>query len=111
MAERLVVLSPAAGHAALAELQARYPVLGTLPPRLAVADLDDGQADALRRLPSTEAIISDPAEPLPPSLIESERLFGQAWQRRRQGGVRERPGEGLPWDAGGFLPPDPPKPL
>lgn len=111
MAERLVVLAATGADAALAELRARHPVLGTLPPRLVVADLDDGQADALRRLPSTEAVVSGPDEPLPPSLDEGEQLFARGWQQRSRGGEKERPGEGLPWDAPGFLPPDSPKPI
>jgi hypothetical protein len=46
--------------------------------------------------------------PLPPSLGESERLFAQAWQLRQQSGGKQRRGEGLGWDAEGFLPPDKP---
>lgn len=83
-------------------------MLSQLPPRLAVAEMDDGEAEALRRLPGTLEVISGPEEPLPASLSESEELFVRGWQQRQRGGKRERPGEGLSWDAPGFLPPDPP---
>ena len=43
---------------------------------------------------------------LPPSLTEGERLFAEGWLERQSRGPKERKGEGLPWDAPGFQPPD-----
>ena len=40
-------------------------------------------------------------------LTSSEALFADAYTRRAR--AKERPGEGLDWDAEGFLPPDPPQ--
>lgn len=109
MSERLVVLAAGDAAAALADVRTRHRVSSLLPPRLAVADLDDEEAEALLRLPTTEGVISGPREPIPASLTEGERLFVQAWQQQQEGPKQGRPGEGLTWDAEGFLPPDPPR--
>jgi hypothetical protein len=41
-------------------------------------------------------------------LDEGEALFVTAWASRMTGPQKQRGGEGLPWDASGFEPPDPP---
>jgi hypothetical protein len=53
-------------------------------------------------------VSDDPPPRLPPDLTQSERLFVAAWEARRQ--PKSRVGEGLSWDAPGFLPPDSPTP-
>lgn len=107
MAERLVVLSPEHAPTAQGEIQARHRVLGTLPPRLLIVELDDDQATALLREATAESVLSRPSDPIPASLNEAERLFVEAW-RQRHGPPKQRPGEGLNWDAEGFRPPDRP---
>lgn len=47
-------------------------------------------------------------EQLLAELSDAERLWVRAWDSRREG-EKERPGSGLPWDAPGFEPPDPPR--
>lgn len=44
----------------------------------------------------------------PPGLTDDESLFIESWRARPQAGAKERKGEGLPWDAPGFQPPDGP---
>lgn len=108
MKEVLVVLNRDASGRALDGLRGRYPVKSLLPPRIAILG---GESDvpALHRLPEIEAVLTTPADPLPSSLSPSESTFVKAWQARQQSTEKHRPGEGLPWDAEGYLPPDPPK--
>ncbi len=109
MAESLIVLSAEDAAAGLAEIRKRGRVVSVLPPRLLIVELDDDRNEAVRRLPTTQALIADPAEPIPVSLSDSERLFVDAWRQRQQRKDKQRIGDGQPWDAEGFLPPDPPK--
>lgn len=110
MPDRLVVLSAQNAPDELADLQQRYRVSSVLPPHLAVVDLDDSEAQAVRRRAGIQAVISHPAESIPGSLTETEQLFIQAWQQRQQMSNKQRPGDGLAWDAEGFSPPDLPNP-
>ncbi|MEN3275391.1 MAG: hypothetical protein V7631_1181 [Massilia sp.] len=105
MPERLVLLSAHNAANELADLQGRYRVSGVLPPHLAVADLDDSDAELVGRRPGVQ-VLSDPAQPLPSWLSDIEQLFVQAWRQRQQMIHKQRPGEGLAWDAEGFSPPD-----
>ena len=77
-----------------------------LPPRLAVVEADD--TTLLRGAPGVVAV-GDPELPddVRAGLSDTERLFADAWVLGRQPKVR--PGEGLPWDAPGFQPPDRPR--
>jgi hypothetical protein len=109
MAERLVVLAPEHADAVLAEISKRGRIVGRLPPRLAIVEIDDAQTEALRAATATEALIAVPGDPMPDTLTEAERLFAEAWSTRHQSKPKQRPGEGLPWDAEGFQPPDKPK--
>jgi hypothetical protein len=109
MPERIVVLSTQGASSGLAEIQKRYRVLSVLPPRLVVVELDDTEMQAVRRLPSTQAIIARPTEAIPSLLEPNEQLFVEAWQQRQLFQNKQRPGEGQPWDAEGFQPPDFPK--
>jgi hypothetical protein len=67
----------------------------------------------VRRLPQVPGIGCFAAE-LPPdveaSLSPQEKLFVHAWRLRGTPDfvTKHRPGDGLPWDAPGFLPPDAP---
>lgn len=106
MPERLVLLSAQDAPKELAALQERYRVSSVLPPKLAVMDLDDSEAEAVRHRAGIEALISGPAESLPASLNDTEQLFAHAWLLRQQTTGKQRPGDGLAWDAEGFSPPD-----
>jgi hypothetical protein len=86
----------------------QFQVQSLVPPRIAVL-VDGGNVERLTGLPEVEAVMTGPADAIPGSLTDSERLFVSAWQTRQQVAAKNRPGEGLAWDAPGFLPPDPPK--
>jgi len=105
--EVLVVLEPATAPDSLAALRRQYQVTSVLPPRLVVLTAG-ADTEALGRLRGVEAILAPASDDEPASLTESERLFVSAWRARQHADTKTRTGEGLAWDAPGFLPPDPP---
>lgn len=106
--EILVIFHSNATTAEVDELEGRYPVIARMSPRIAVV-ADHGNAQEMRSFPEVESVLTGPADPVSNSLSESERLFVKAWQARQQSVGKRRRGEGLAWDAPGFLPPDPPR--
>ena len=50
----------------------------------------------------------DPPPEVLADLDPNERLFVEGWLTKRATAKTDRPGEGLPWDAPGMTPPDPP---
>jgi hypothetical protein len=62
--------------------------------------------------PSTPGVVTVSSGSLPPDIFEEldeqEALFVAAWASRMTGPEKQRRGEGLPWDAPGFEPPDAP---
>jgi hypothetical protein len=65
----------------------------------------------LAALPGVEVIEDDIPDSLLEQLSRTEALFARAWERRQHAHAKERPGEGLAWDAPGFEPPDAPRDL
>jgi hypothetical protein len=67
--------------------------------RLAIARGADDQVEVVGDL----AVLDE--------LDDGARLFVEAWrtQRSAASATRDRAGDGLPWDAPGFEPPDPPR--
>jgi hypothetical protein len=103
--ELLAILEPRLATEALAQLRLVANVTQVLAPRLALVQADPegrSRAAALGGLHLYEGVISE----LPPDLTPSERVFIAAWEARRR--TKTRIGEGLSWDAPGFLPPDAP---
>lgn len=90
VSERLVLLSDAQSAPAGTKVLAQAG-------RIAVCELPAG-AD-----PPGESI--DP-DALPEDLTEAERLFAESWHSSRSRAPKDRKGDGLPWDAAGFQPPD-----
>jgi hypothetical protein len=106
--ELLAVLEPGLADEALAQLRAVANITQVLPPRLALIRADPDTMARARRIQGVLDVYEDVAPALPLDLTPSERVFISAWQARRQ--PKTRRGEGLSWDAPGFLPPDPPVP-
>jgi hypothetical protein len=85
-------------------------VAGFLPQAL-IVQVKEGVVDDLRRLLGAGTVYT---EAIPATAVEAAaepvRSVLTAWnQRRSQSGARPEPrGRDLPWDAPGFLPPDPP---
>lgn len=108
----LVVLDEDEADAALERLRGAFRVTQVAHPRLAVVETTRGAGQAsLRAIPGVvEVAGADVPAELMDSLRPEEELFVMAWSRRMTEGLRkERPGEGLPWDAPGFTPPDDPR--
>jgi hypothetical protein len=91
-----------------ATVRQRCRILSVSPPRLLVVEADEQAVQSLRALPGVADVISATTGMLPDSLNETERLFAHAWQQRHQMHEKQRTGDGLNWDAEGFLPPDRP---
>lgn len=107
--EILLVLADAAGEDGLDHLSAHFRVLSTLPPRLAVVEAGEPTLADLRGKPDVRFVATDRVgEEILDDLTADERAFAMGWELRRTAPPKARLGEGLPWDAPGFLPPDPP---
>jgi hypothetical protein len=104
--EVLVLLEPRLADEALAQLRAVAVVTQVLPPRLALVRADPETMGRAAQIAGVRDVYDDTPPELPPDLTPAERLFVSAWEARRQ--PKTRPGEGLPWDAPGFQPPDSP---
>ncbi len=110
MQEVLILFKEPPSQRAVADLKVRYAVKALAPPRIAALHLQESQLQDLERMPGLAAVLKGPSSPLPASLTEQERLFIAGWQQQQEGeGGKRRKGEGLPWDAEGYLPPDTPK--
>ena len=76
-----------------------------LPPRLAIVE---GEPDRLASIHGIPGIISMFEGSVPEAMLRqlnpTERLFAEAWAESRR--PKSRIGEGLPWDAEGFEPPN-----
>jgi hypothetical protein len=92
----------------------RWPVTARVPPHIAVLRADPGDLGEIARharlalAPSPDGGITTRGDAsVLADLDRAGRLFLDAW-RERAAGKPGRTGEGLPWDATGFQPPDPP---
>ena len=106
LSEFLVILETRSADEALVRLRAVANVTQVLPPRLAIVEAERETAARVARIEGVLGVYDDAVPEVPPDLTPSERVFVSAWEARRQ--PKTRPGEGLSWDAPGFLPPDPP---
>ena len=98
-----------ANHSA-GDLGSRYRVIQQVSPRVVIVEpTDEVTKEDVRNMNGIEAVI-EPGESLAAdrggALTDTEELFVKAYAQRSP--HKERPGEGLEWDAEGFLPPDPP---
>jgi hypothetical protein len=104
-AEFLVLLQD--GQGSVERLRQSLQVTQVASPRLAVVVAAEGALEEIEGV----AEVAGAGESLQDeiALTDAERLFADAWaQRTGDVSGAERPGEGLPWDAPGFTPPDPP---
>ena len=79
-------------------------------PRVVIVEpAGDATKEELQTMTGVKAVL-EPGERLGAdlrgTLTDTEALFVDAFAQRAR--HKERPGEGLDWDAEGFLPPDPP---
>jgi hypothetical protein len=95
--EALVELNPGSTLEAIAPA---VEVRQRLPPRLAIVAADE---DGLRALARSPEVLSVHTAHVPKQVLarldEPARTFAAAWNERRR--PKQRPGDGLPWDAPG----------
>ncbi len=105
----LVILLENSDPAELARLQLTYQVSSMLEPRIAILEVGDVDLAVLAERQGLEGVYSDT---IPPEVLSrlhpEEQLFVEAWSLQRTSRQKQRPGEGLPWDAPGFKAPAPP---
>lgn len=109
MGEILVLLDPRSAAEALDRVRATFRVVHVASPRLVVveAETDTAPESVLARTPGVvSAAAGGAVQPLGDhALSAEERLFVDAWVLRlRETVAKQRPGDGLPWDADGFQP-------
>ena len=104
--ELLIVLESKRASETLAQLRAVANVTQVFPPRLALVQAGPDARARAARIRGVLHVQDDPTRELPADLTPAERIFAAAWQARQQ--PKTRTGEGLPWDAPGFEPPDRP---
>jgi hypothetical protein len=87
-----------------------YRVTQRVSPRVVIIEPHgDTTKEELQAMNGVEAVLEpgeSPAGEVRKTLTDTEALFVDAHAQRAR--HKERPGEGLDWDAEGFLPPDPP---
>lgn len=101
--EILVILDAADADRVARAVDQRVRVVHRIPPRLLVVRGTQDQAD-LAAIPGVARVVERgvPAPALD-GLSAEERLFVGGWLARSA--PKERPGEGLAWDAPGYTPP------
>lgn len=104
--EILIVLEPGRMAEVLPALRAAATVTQVFPPRLLLLRTDETDQVAALAGVLLATATSVPAQ-VRADLTPEEEMFVAGWEARRRGKA-ERPGQGLPWDAPGFLPPDAP---
>jgi hypothetical protein len=100
-----------------ADESSAWPVTASVPPRVAVLRAGAEALEAIARQ-SRLAIARGPDDHIEVAgdmtaldeLDDGARLFVEAWRTTSSvaSATRERPGDGLAWDAPGMEPPDPP---
>ncbi|MFE9018084.1 hypothetical protein ACFYNL_05850 [Streptomyces sp. NPDC007808] len=102
--EALVLVETGDYETALVALRALARVTQVMPPRLALVLVPPGSRTEASALPGTAWFEEDLPPEVYSGLSPQERLFVDAWAARRM--PKERPGDQLPWDAPGHIPPD-----
>lgn len=108
--EVLVILSGDRMAESFKQVSSNYRVQHVASPRVVVVQCSQGELAGLGSIPGVTVVTGgDPPSGLMESLTDSEALFVAAWLSRiQEGSSKQRPGEGLSWDAPGFVAPDPP---
>lgn len=106
--EMLVVLTATHAQQTRENIESQFQLRHIVSDRILVIDKPDAKRIALlRAIPGIEAATIDALpQDILNSLNQTEALWVAAWFERKR--PKQRPGEGLAWDAPGFLPPDPP---
>jgi hypothetical protein len=106
-----MVLEEDAVGETLDRLRGTFRVTHVASPRLVVVERTPAAVAAATQ--GVDGVLAVSDGELPQALLDrlrpDEQLFASAWASRMTGTEKERKGEGLMWDAPGFVPPDPPQ--
>jgi hypothetical protein len=107
--EFLVILDPLTAAEAQERLRSSHRVTQVGSSRVVVVAVSPEETPPS---PSTPGVVAVSSGAPPPGVVEEldeqEAMFVTAWASRMTGPEKQRRGEGLPWDAPGFEPPDRP---
>jgi len=109
--EDLLILSEKRSQALRSQIVGnRLHIVQEASPRVVVVEGERDRLDAVARQPGVTSASDhlrrrDEAALASPDLDTGERLFVKAWLSRQRGTVKERVGDGLPWDSPGFSAP------
>jgi hypothetical protein len=105
-----MVLDEDAVGETLDRLRGTFRVMHVASPRLVVVERTPAATAAAAQ--GVEGVVAVSDGELPQELLDrlgpEDQLFASAWASRMTDTAKERKGEGLAWDAPGFVPPDPP---
>jgi hypothetical protein len=104
--EHLVILEPGVADQARSQVESVAVVTQALKPRLLLIRADAKAKERVSQIAGVVGVYDDLPSQTSSDMSPEEHLFINAWAARRQ--PKTRPGEGLPWDTPGFLPPDAP---
>ncbi len=108
--ELLIIVAREHAPKLIEQIRNNHPVTQVGSPRVLVVEAGESAAGALRAMSGLRVVV--PGERPPEALEdldEAERLFVEAWiTRMTELRSKKRVGEGLSWDAPGFVPPDRP---
>lgn len=104
--ELLLILNSSLANQALRQLESVVIIAQILRPRLVLIRDAPGVQERLSGISGVEGVYDVIPPDLPANLTFAERVFISAWEARQH--PKSRPGEGLPWDAPGFVAPDAP---
>jgi hypothetical protein len=106
--EALIILDQAHADDLLAQVSQLVRVTQRLPPRLLIVH---GTDEDLRTIRNLRGVLGVFENSVPMAVLQelqsTERTFAEAWIAGRKPKLHRR-GEGLPWDAEGYQPPDAP---
>lgn len=104
--EVLVYLQEEGAERALERLRTHFTITQMASRQLAVVRVAPGQEGQIQSVEGVQGVFEHAIpENLFTHLNFNESLFVKAWNLRQQEGFKERPGDGLDWDAEGFEPP------
>jgi len=106
MAQALLIFEGLQKESVLSRVAELVRVTQILPPRLAIVEGDPDRLTAIQSIPGIISIFEGRVpETTLLQLDPTERLFAEAWAESRRS-KSDRVGDGLPWDAEGFEPPN-----
>ena len=109
--ELLVIVAREHAPGLIERIRNRHAVTQVVSPRVLVVEASRSAAAGLAAISGVSVVVpGERPREVPGDLDETERVFVEAWiTRMTELQSKKRAGEGLSWDAPGFIPPDRPE--